>query len=144
MAPSRTAAAAASSRGKYNYTEETLAGRLSCPHCDKKFKPQGFKKHEATCKRRANAEREQEIFGLEYQKDQQRGELILSTNQSLASMHLILRRCLALRKARKLTRLPEKIAGPSHSASNNGQSTANEDSSIPPGTSTCSSLSARP
>ncbi|KAG1876628.1 hypothetical protein DFJ58DRAFT_712860 [Suillus subalutaceus] len=73
MAPSRTAAAAVPSRGKYNYTEETLTGRLSCPHCDRKFKPQGFKKHEATCKKHVNVEREQETFGLEYQKDQQRG-----------------------------------------------------------------------
>ncbi|KAG0700512.1 hypothetical protein DFH29DRAFT_876568 [Suillus ampliporus] len=92
MAPYRTAP----SRSKYNYTEETLTGQLSCPHCDGKFKPQGFKKHEATCRKHVDIEREQEAFGLEYQRDQQQ----------------------ARRKARKVTRLPETIAGPSQSASN--------------------------
>ncbi|KAG1777111.1 hypothetical protein EV702DRAFT_1197432 [Suillus placidus] len=115
MAPSRTAAAALS-RGKYNYTEETLVGRLSCPHCDGKFKPQGFKKHEATCKKHADIEREQETFDLEYNRDQQQ----------------------ARRKARKLMTLPEPIAGPSQPESaSNSQSAANEDSYIPP---TASSL----
>ncbi|KAG2047352.1 hypothetical protein BDR06DRAFT_98760, partial [Suillus hirtellus] len=104
MAPPRRTAAPALSRGKYNYTEETLTGRLSCPHCDGKFKPQGFKKHEATCKKRADIKREQETFGLEYNKDQQR----------------------ARRKARKLMTLPESIAGPSQpeSANNTASSLA--------------------
>ncbi|KAG1739543.1 hypothetical protein EDB19DRAFT_1928076 [Suillus lakei] len=109
MAPPRRTAAPALSRGKYNYTEETLTGRLSCPHCDGKFKPQGFKKHEATCKKRADIEREQETFGLEYNKDQQQ----------------------ARRKARKLMTLPESIAGPSQPESANNSQFA-DDSNIPP------------
>jgi hypothetical protein len=131
MAPPRRTAAPALSRGKYNYTEETLAGRLSCPHCDGKFKPQGFKKHEATCKKRADIEREQETFGLEYNKDQQRGESNLSINLNTSNINL-LRQHLARRKARKLMMLPEPIAGPSQPESTNSQFTDN--SNIPPST----------
>jgi len=69
MAPTR------SSRGKYNYSEGTLTGQISCSHCGRTFKAQGIKKHEASCKKRLEAEEEQQRFNRDYEKGQRKGEL---------------------------------------------------------------------
>ncbi|KIK78072.1 hypothetical protein PAXRUDRAFT_17084 [Paxillus rubicundulus Ve08.2h10] len=45
-------------RAPYNYSEETLTRWIPCPHCGKQFKPQGFKKHEASCNTQSQAEEE--------------------------------------------------------------------------------------
>ncbi|KAG1876519.1 hypothetical protein DFJ58DRAFT_720982 [Suillus subalutaceus] len=66
MGPSRT------HRSKYNFSEETLTGQLSCPHCSKKFKTQGFKKHEASCKKQKDTKAERAEFALQYARDQRR------------------------------------------------------------------------
>ncbi|KAG1882180.1 hypothetical protein F4604DRAFT_1921903 [Suillus subluteus] len=66
MGPSRT------SRSKYNHSEQTLTGQHQCPHCNKKFKIQGFKKHEISCKKRRDIEKEQHTFALEHEWDQRR------------------------------------------------------------------------
>ncbi|KAG2028557.1 hypothetical protein BDR03DRAFT_976469 [Suillus americanus] len=68
MGPSRT------HRSKYNFSEETLTGQLLCLHCSKKFKTQGFKKHEASCKKQKDTKAEQAEFALQYARDQRRGE----------------------------------------------------------------------
>ncbi|KAG2741151.1 hypothetical protein P692DRAFT_20753573 [Suillus brevipes Sb2] len=64
MGPSRT------SRSKYNHSEQTLKGQHQCPHCGKKFKTQGFNRHETSCKKRMDIMKEQEAFALEYEQDQ--------------------------------------------------------------------------
>ncbi|KAG2151677.1 uncharacterized protein EDB93DRAFT_1240030 [Suillus bovinus] len=59
-------------RSKYNFSEETLTGQLLCPHCSKKFKTQGFKKHETNCKKQKDTKAEQVEFAIQYAQDQKR------------------------------------------------------------------------
>ena len=61
-------------RGQYNYSEETLTGQIPCSHCRKKFKVQGLKKHETSCKKRLETKDEMDRFNREYEKGQQTGE----------------------------------------------------------------------
>ncbi|KAG1830270.1 hypothetical protein DFJ58DRAFT_737038 [Suillus subalutaceus] len=42
------------------------------PHCSKKFKTQGFKKHEASCKKQKDTKAERAEFALQYARDQRR------------------------------------------------------------------------
>ncbi|KAL4070460.1 hypothetical protein J3A83DRAFT_4188499 [Scleroderma citrinum] len=46
-------------QGKYNYSEETLSGLHKCQFYGKKFKVQGIKKHEASCKNQQELQKEQ-------------------------------------------------------------------------------------
>ena len=55
-----------SRRTPYNYSEETLTRRIPCPNCGKEFKPQGFKKHEASCNARSQAEKESAQAGRRF------------------------------------------------------------------------------
>ncbi|KIK79337.1 hypothetical protein PAXRUDRAFT_16380 [Paxillus rubicundulus Ve08.2h10] len=55
-------------RAPYNYSEETLTRRIPCPHCGKQFKPQGFKKHEASCNTRSQAEEENAQAGHRFEQ----------------------------------------------------------------------------
>ncbi|KAG1771113.1 hypothetical protein EV702DRAFT_1181527 [Suillus placidus] len=66
MGPSRT------HRSKYNFSKETLTGQLLCPHCSKKFKTQGFKKHKGSCKKHKDTKAEQAVFAIQYERDQRR------------------------------------------------------------------------
>ncbi|KAF9231165.1 hypothetical protein BU15DRAFT_90973 [Melanogaster broomeanus] len=68
MAPSRP------NRAKYNYSEATLTSQTPCPHCGKTFKVQGFKKHEASCKKQREDENEREEFTHRYEAELRRGE----------------------------------------------------------------------
>ncbi|KIJ59110.1 hypothetical protein HYDPIDRAFT_177922 [Hydnomerulius pinastri MD-312] len=56
-------------RDKYNYSQETLIGQTKCSHCNKTFKAQGLKKHEASCKKRKEVEREQQEFNQHYEQE---------------------------------------------------------------------------
>ncbi|KIK78025.1 hypothetical protein PAXRUDRAFT_17112 [Paxillus rubicundulus Ve08.2h10] len=55
-------------RAPYNYSEETLTCWITCPHCGKQFKPQGFKKHEASCNTRSQAEEENTQAGHRFEQ----------------------------------------------------------------------------
>ncbi|KIK81386.1 hypothetical protein PAXRUDRAFT_156227 [Paxillus rubicundulus Ve08.2h10] len=44
---------------KYNYTDKTLYVQIQCQYCNKTYKPQGIKKHKASCKKHQQAVREQ-------------------------------------------------------------------------------------
>ncbi|KAG1745710.1 hypothetical protein EDB19DRAFT_1692283 [Suillus lakei] len=59
-------------RSKYSFSEETLTGQLSCLHCSKKFKMQGFKNHEASCKKCKDTTVEQAVFAIQYEQDQRK------------------------------------------------------------------------
>lgn len=69
MAPTRSAR-----RGKYNYSEGTLTGQIKCTYCGMKFKAQGIKKHETSCKKLLETEKEQQRFNQEYERGQRKGE----------------------------------------------------------------------
>ncbi|KIK98401.1 hypothetical protein PAXRUDRAFT_9570 [Paxillus rubicundulus Ve08.2h10] len=66
MAPSRP------NRAKFNYSEATLTSQIPCPHCGKTFKVQGFKKHEASCKKQREDEKEREEFTRRYEAELRR------------------------------------------------------------------------
>ncbi|KAG2755639.1 hypothetical protein P692DRAFT_20717210 [Suillus brevipes Sb2] len=62
MAPTRSAR-----RGKYNYSEGTLTG-IKCTYCSMKFKAQGIKKHETSCKKLLETEEERQRFNRDYER----------------------------------------------------------------------------
>ncbi|KAG2133577.1 uncharacterized protein EDB93DRAFT_1254790 [Suillus bovinus] len=77
MGPSRT------HRSKYNFSEETLTGQLLCPHCSKKFKTQGFKKHKTSCKKQKDTKAEQAEFAIQYARDQKRARQQAHTDMGI-------------------------------------------------------------
>ncbi|KIK77714.1 hypothetical protein PAXRUDRAFT_165954, partial [Paxillus rubicundulus Ve08.2h10] len=54
---------------KYSYSQEMPTSQLLCQYCDQKYKPQGLKKHEASCKRCHDFEKDQARANKQYEKD---------------------------------------------------------------------------
>ncbi|KIK74043.1 hypothetical protein PAXRUDRAFT_176858, partial [Paxillus rubicundulus Ve08.2h10] len=61
---------------KYSYSQETLTSQLPCQYCNQKYKPQGLKKHEASCKHRHDSEKDRARANKQYEKDVKKGEFI--------------------------------------------------------------------
>jgi hypothetical protein len=68
---------------KYSYSEGTLTGQIACTHCGTKFKAQGIKKHEMSCKKRLETEEEQQRFNREYEKGRRKGAPSINCVQSI-------------------------------------------------------------
>ncbi|KAG1786948.1 uncharacterized protein HD556DRAFT_1449297 [Suillus plorans] len=58
-------------------------GQLLCPHCSKKFKTQGFKKHETSCKKQKDTKAEQAEFAIQYARDQKRARQQAHTDMGM-------------------------------------------------------------
>ncbi|KAI5993749.1 hypothetical protein F5J12DRAFT_897024 [Pisolithus orientalis] len=63
MGPSRNP------RGKYNYSEEMLSTLHICRFCGKQFKVQGIKRHEISCKKQQELQKEQAERGKEFERE---------------------------------------------------------------------------
>ncbi|KAI5984964.1 hypothetical protein F5J12DRAFT_899133 [Pisolithus orientalis] len=57
------------SRGKYNYSEETLSTLHICWFCSKQFKVQGIKRHKTGCKKQQELQKEQAERGKEFERE---------------------------------------------------------------------------
>ena len=66
--PSATMPVQWKSQKKYNYSDAMLNTQIPCPTCGKSFRRQGFKKHEASCKARGEAEKDRAQAGRRYEQ----------------------------------------------------------------------------
>ena len=87
-------------RGKYAYSEETLSTLHTCPFCGKQFKVQGIKKHETSCKKQQELQKEQAEHAKEFERERRKGEFI--TIKCLRKPDLIYRVSAAQKKTRLL------------------------------------------